>query len=105
MPIPHVVAIDCGTTEWCVAILLAPILVAPSQGSSAPGNIGLAHLWIVFGAQIFTDNPCRIPRQFIDDLRKFFDRPLLRIANIDRLSEITLEQTVDSFNQIIDILE
>jgi hypothetical protein len=45
----------------------------PAEDGSRSGNIGLAHLWIIFGAQILADNSCRVTGQFIDDLGKFFD--------------------------------
>ena len=77
----------------------------PTENPARLGDIRLAHLRIILGAQIFVHHTGCVAGECVDQFGKRLDRELAGIPDIDRLDLIGEEQAIDPFNQIIDILK
>ena len=77
----------------------------PTENPARLGNIRLAHLRIILGAQIFVHYTSGVAGERIDQFGKRLDRKLAWIPDIDWLDLIKKEQAIDPFDQIIDILK
>src|ERR1044072_6640419 len=76
----------------------------PAQHLPGSGDIGLAELRIVHGQRLEDDLTLR--RRDLDDcLRKFQNRKLIGVSEVDRQVVLALGERVDAADQILDVAE